>query len=85
MIGETLQPYFSARDIIGLPNWQGYARMQLGNEATPPFSFRTLKDETPYSEQLALKIKNLSRNEFGTDYKAVDEQILRRRSIWKKS
>ena len=85
VIGETLQPYFSARDIIGLPNWQGYARMQLGNEATPPFSFRTFKDETPYSEQLASNIKNLSRNKFGTDCMVVDEQILRRRSIWKKN
>ena len=85
VIGATLEPYFSARDIIVLPNWQGYASMQLGNEATPPFSFRTFKDETPYSEQLALKIKSLSRNKFGTDCKVVDEQILRRHSIWKKN
>jgi hypothetical protein len=85
VIGETLQPYFSARDIVGLPNWQGYARMQLGNEATPPFSFRTIKDETPYNEDLAQKIKDLSRNNFGTDCKVVDEQILCRRSIWKKN
>ncbi len=44
-IEPVLQPYFSLLDIIGLLNWNGYARIQMNNEASPPFSFRTEKDD----------------------------------------
>ncbi|MFH1673383.1 MAG: type IV secretion system DNA-binding domain-containing protein [Pseudomonadota bacterium] len=81
-LSPALNPHFSSRDITGLPNWQGYARLQMSNEATPPFSFRTQKDETPYDEKLATKVKNMSRFIYGTNYQEVDAQILRRRSLW---
>jgi DNA helicase HerA-like ATPase len=40
-LSPALHPSFSSLDIVGLPNWQGYARLQMSNEPTPPFSFRT--------------------------------------------
>jgi len=72
-------PHFKKHDIIGLPNWQGYASMQLNNEATQPFSFITRKDDAVYNQELAQKIKMLSRFKFGTDAVLVDKEILKRR------
>jgi hypothetical protein len=82
-IAPVLQPYFSSLDTIGLPNWHGYARIQMNNEASPPFSFRTEKDETPYCRQLASRTKELSRMKYGTDFNQVDAQIIQRRTSWK--
>ena len=52
-------------------------------EASPPFSFRTEMDETPFCCKLASKIKNLSRLKYGIDYNQVDAQIIRRRTSWR--
>ncbi len=82
-IGTLLKPHFNDLDITGLPNWNGYARLQLNNSATPPFSFQTEKDPTPFNKKLAANIKNLSRSKYGTPCSLVDFQILKRRSIWK--
>lgn len=70
-------------DIIGLPNWHGYARMQVGGASVPPFSFKTLKDETRPSAQRADAIKRFSRFVYGTDASIVDAIIKRRRENWK--
>ena len=78
-MAPAFYPHFKKHDIIGLPNWQGYARMQLNNEATQPFSFITRKDEAVYNQQLAEKIKKLSRLKYGTDEFLVDNEILERR------
>jgi hypothetical protein len=82
-LAPALHPYFTSLDIIGLPNWRGYARLQAGRDSTPPFSFRTQIDETPYNEKIASKIQRISRKKYGMDATSVDEQILKRRSIWK--
>ncbi|HED00472.1 MAG TPA: DUF87 domain-containing protein [Proteobacteria bacterium] len=76
-------PYFTPLDIIGLPNWHGYARLQMNQEAVLPFSFRTQKDETAYDQRAASRIRTRSRLKYGTDARAVDDQIARRRRIWK--
>jgi len=82
-LGPILSPHFNSLDITGLPNWHGYARMQMNNIATPPFSFKTQKDEKPFNDRLSSKIKTLSRFKYGTDCNEVDAQILKRRNIWK--
>ena len=84
-IEPVLRPYFSSLDIIGLPNWHGYARIQMNNEASPPFSFRTEKDEALFDRGLASKIRTASRLKYGVDCNTVDMQIHRRRNIWKES
>ena len=82
-LSPALYPHFSSLDIANLPNWHGYARLQMNNEPTPPFSFRTQNDEAPYNNDLAVKTINMSRFVYGTHYNEVDAQILRRRSLWK--
>ena len=81
-LAPILQPEFSSLDTVGLPNWQGYARMQLNGDSTPPFSFRTIKDEIPYNEKAASRIRHFYREKFGMNATCVDKQILKRRSIW---
>jgi hypothetical protein len=82
-IGMAFNPHFSSLDIIGLPNWNGYARMQAGGAAVPPFSFKTIKDETRPIAKRADKIKRYSRFVYGTDAGVVDAIINRRREDWK--
>ena len=82
LLSPALYPYFSGLDISGLPNWQGYAGMQLTGEPTPPFSFRTREDETPFDEDLARKITESSRLKYGTESKLVDARILERHKLW---
>lgn len=85
LISPVFQPYFSTLDIIGLPNWQGYARLQQGIDVIPPFSFRSYKDETIFNEALSNKIKEFSRLKYGTDKNTVDARIREQRTIWQKS
>ena len=85
MLGPALYPNFNNQDIIGLPNYHGYAKMQLNNEPTPPFSFITTKDQTPNDGLLISKIRSLSRLKYGTDAAQVDRRILERRSLWIKN
>ena len=82
-LATSLHPYSSSLDICGLPNRQGYARMQINGEATPPFSYHTEKDTTSYSRDRASHIRSFSRLKYGNDVKDIDAQILRRRNIWK--
>ena len=83
MLAPILSPQFTSLDITGLPNWNGYARLQTGYESIPAFSFKTRKDETPYDAELAHKIKISSRLKYGVTCRSVDKQIRRRRSLWK--
>ena len=82
-IGKVIEPDFSARDIIGLPNWRGYARAQIRGESVLPFSFQTVKDITVADEVIKTKVTALSRNRYGCDAAEVDNQIQRRRSSWR--
>jgi hypothetical protein len=79
----VLAPTFSFLDIVGLPNWHGYARLQIGGAAVAPFSFRSVKDESLYSESRASQIRSLSRSLYGGDRKFIGQRILERRNIWK--
>jgi hypothetical protein len=83
-MAPALYPSFSEQDIMGLPNWHGYARMQLNNEAISPFSFKTTIADEHYNGELARKIISLSRLKYGLEHELVDGLIKRRRSAWHK-
>lgn len=82
-LAKGFTPYFSQLDIISLPNFHGYARMNLNNQAIPPFSFRTELDTTPEDEGLGQRIRSLSRLKYGQDANIVDAEIYRRMTSWK--
>jgi hypothetical protein len=83
LLAKGFTPYFSMLDIIGLPNYHGYARMNLNAEAPLPFSFRTVPDISETNPELGSRIRSLSRLRFGTDACIVDAEIAGRRSAWK--
>ena len=83
-LGSVLHPYFNQMDIIGLPNWEGYARFQIAGDSIPPFSFRSIKDQTPYNKSIANQICKYSRKKYGTDVNVIYGQIEKRRTIWHK-
>jgi retron-type reverse transcriptase len=80
----SLFPYFNSMDIIGLPNWQGYCRLQIKNQAVAPFSFENIMDITPYDKKVARKVRDLSRQIYGCSIQDIQKKIRYRRNIWKK-
>jgi hypothetical protein len=84
IISSVFHPYFSSLDIIGLPNWQGYARLQQGVDVVPPFSFRSYRDQTVFSEKQAERTKAFSRFMYGMDSETVDMKIRKQRGAWRK-
>ncbi len=82
LLAQSLYPYFSTMDIIGLPNWQGYCRLQIRNHAVTPFSFESVMDKTPYDHKVARKVRDLSRQIYGCDVETIKKQIERRQHIW---
>jgi len=82
LLAQSLYPYFNAMDIIGLPNWQGYCRLQIRNNTVSPFSFESVMDKTPYDQKVARKVRDLSRQIYGCDVETIKKQIDYRRNIW---
>jgi hypothetical protein len=80
---SSLYPYFKAMDIMGLPNWQGYCRLQIRNNAVVPFSFESLWNETPYDQRVANAVREYSRETYGCNVEIIRKQITRRQNIWK--
>lgn len=83
-MAPVFSPYFNYLDIIGLPNWQGYASLQIGGDRVSPFSFKSTQDKTPFSEEVKHKVRELSRFKYGTDAKCVDAEIRERHAAWRK-
>jgi hypothetical protein len=83
LLAKGFAPYFNALDIMSLPNFYGYARMNLNNQAMTPFSFRTELDTTPEDEGLARRVRSLSRLKYGQNCNIVDATIFRRLHSWK--
>lgn len=83
MLAKGFAPYFSSLDISSLPNFHGYARMNLMGQSTMPFSFRTELDTTPINEEFGRRIKRLSRLKYGQDARIVEALIFVRMNSWK--
>lgn len=82
MLAKGFAPYFSSLDIMSLPNFTGYARMNLNNQAMTPFSFRTELNTAPENEELGRRIRSLSRLKYGQDCNIVEAEIFRRMYGW---
>ena len=84
LMEQVLRPILNRQDITGLPNFQGYARIQLCNETLLPLSFRTQKDDVPYCSRKAKKILKQSRSKYGMNCEEIDKQIFDRLHNYKK-
>lgn len=56
-LAPALYPVFSDSDIVGLPNWSGYLRMQPAGQAVAFFSFRSFLDEKPYDAAVVSSVR----------------------------
>lgn len=83
LLAKGFAPYFNSLDIMSLPNYYGYARMNLNNQAMTPFSFRTELETTTVDQGLASRIRSFSRHKYGQDCNIVDATIYRRLHCWK--
>lgn len=78
-MAPVFYPHFTPLDIIGLPNFHGYARMLSDQETTPPFSFRGDRHDFPRSQKLAMHLTAGSRLKFGEDATVLDAESASRR------
>ncbi len=83
LLESVVAPQFNVLDIIGLPLWKGYARLQISGDSIPPFSFSSDMDTTPYKHATAELIRSNSRQKYGRSIQEIDEQIQNRRTMWK--
>jgi len=83
VLAKGFAPYFTSLDIMSLPNFHGYARMNLKSQSMTPFSFRTELNDTPEDDDLAKRIRSLSRLRFGRDARIVQAEVFRRVNAWK--
>jgi len=82
-MAPIFSPVFSEKDLMELPNWNAYARLQIDGSFLQAFNFAARMDDAPYDKELASHIRTLSRLKYGTDVSTVDAQISKRRSCWK--
>lgn len=82
-MARMLYPYFTALDIIGLPNFHGYTRTLLKSESLPPFSFRAEPNTFPKNPERGERIRELSGLKYGRDKDLVDRTLRARRDFHK--
>ena len=75
-------PEFSAIDIVRLPRFHGYAKIEQGSQSSTPFSFRTRPLSARSKVKLAEEIRKLSSERYGTDPSEVEAQIQKREKPW---
>lgn len=82
-LSPSFWPTISAKNIMGLPNFCGYASLRLSSSTSSPFSFVTRPIKTIHSISQAEQIRAYSQMMYGTPAAEVDAQILNRREAWK--
>jgi len=83
LLAKGLSPYFKEQDIINLPNFHGYARMNFTNEVMQPFSFNTELCDDRVDTKLGEEILQFSRQRYGQAVKDIDSEIQEREKFWK--
>lgn len=79
VMSPQFYPYFSPLDIVGLPNFNGYARVLLDAETRPPFSFRADRNRFPRDDEHAARLRSHSRVKYGSPADLVEADIADRR------
>jgi hypothetical protein len=66
----------SRNDLMGLNNYNAYARLLIDGARFSPFNFQTVPPETRYNPDLVAEILRLSREKYGRPRADVDREIL---------
>ncbi|RMD59485.1 DUF87 domain-containing protein [Candidatus Parcubacteria bacterium] len=76
---KEFSPVFNQFDLINIEAHTAYVKLLINNSATRPFSMKTIWPLFGQpNEEVARKIKNLSRLKYGRDRNVIEAEILRR-------
>ncbi len=74
-MAKEFAPVLSEQDVIGIPNFHCYAKLNINNTTSRPFSMATIYDESQRNEPLASLIKEYSRMKYGRKKVFVNQEI----------
>ena len=74
-MAKEMAPVLSEQDVIGIPNFHCYVKLNINNTTSRPFSMATIYDESQRNNKLAALIKEYSRMKFGRKRIFVDQEI----------
>ena len=82
-MAKEFAPVLSEQDVIGIPNFQCYVKLNINNTTSRPFSMATIYDESDRNNKLGALIKEFSRMKYGRKRAFVDQEIEDRIGITK--
>ncbi len=82
-MAKEMAPVLSEQDVIGIPNFHCYCKLNINNTTSRPFSMATIWDNTNKNVKLAELIKEYSRMKYGRKRVFVDQEIEDRIGIGK--
>lgn len=74
-MAKEMAPVLSEQDVINIPNFQCYMKLNINNVTSRPFSMNTIYDESDRNEKLGGLIKEYSRMKYGRKKVFVDQEI----------
>ncbi|MCB9808625.1 type IV secretion system DNA-binding domain-containing protein [Candidatus Peribacteria bacterium] len=74
-MAKEMAPVLSEQDVINVPNFQCYTKLNINNVTSRPFSMNTIYDESDRNEKLGALIKEYSRMKYGRKKVFVDQEI----------
>ena len=74
-MAKEMAPVLSEQDVIGIPNFHCYCKLNVNNTTSRPFSMATIYDESHRNDKLAALIKEYSRMKYGRKRVFVDQEI----------
>ena len=74
-MAKEFAPVLSEQDVIGIPNFNCYCKLNVNNVQSRPFSMATIWDQSGRNDKLAKLIKEYSRMKHGRKKVFVDQEI----------
>lgn len=74
-MAKEMAPVLSEQDVIGIPNFNCYVKLNINNTTSRPFSMATIYDESQRNDKLAGLIKEYSRMKYGRKKVFVNQEI----------
>ncbi|MDA1209327.1 MAG: type IV secretory system conjugative DNA transfer family protein [bacterium] len=82
-LSKEFAPVLSEQDVIGIPNFNCYTKLNINNVTSRPFSLATIWDESDRNEDLGKLIKEYCRLKYARKKIFVDQEIADRIGLTK--
>jgi hypothetical protein len=80
-LAKEYAPVLTEQDIIGIPNYKAYVKLNVGGTTSRPFSLETIFDETNKNDKVREVVRQYSRMKYGRKKIFVDQEIQARIGI----